>query len=495
MKRIFYFLFFTLFGMNMAFSQLCESDRYQKAVFPDVTISKDLVYGSADVYDVLNIPLEFDQRLDIYEPAGDVLEKRPVVIMSFGGAYLIGDKEHADIEAWCDSLARYGYVAVAIDYRLGLNALSSGSATRAMYRGVQDTRAAIRFLLENKEEYKIDPENIYLGGESAGAINSLHTAFLTEESERPQETYGIPLENFDLGCLDCSGNDFDHEFEIKGIIDLWGAIFNLDLIDDDEKIPTLIIHGTDDLIVPISEGYPFVNDFQLTFPYLYSSEAIHQRMDALGIYNEYYPYDGQGHLFYGLPDGIITFPNEFWDPVWTQGHEFLFKTLQFETPLPQGQTAVTIGNNYNYSVPLNDGSVYCWEIIGGNVISENNSMVTVQWNSPTGSISVTEKNCIDVIGIPSGALEVNATTSVGNSFQNEELKIIPTLIPQGGNVAVFSNENVEIEFLIFDASGKMLQNKKAMTPYLFSTEHLGKGLYFIQIKEMDKVFYRKFVVN
>ena len=34
-------------------------DRYKKAVFSDVTVTEDLVYSSAEVYDAFNLPFEF----------------------------------------------------------------------------------------------------------------------------------------------------------------------------------------------------------------------------------------------------------------------------------------------------------------------------------------------------------------------------------------------------------------------------------------------------
>ena len=73
---------------TLSLAQVCESNRYKEAVFSSVDKTEDLVYSTEDVYDVLNLPIEFDFKLDVYEPAGDVLAKRPLVIMSFGGAYI-----------------------------------------------------------------------------------------------------------------------------------------------------------------------------------------------------------------------------------------------------------------------------------------------------------------------------------------------------------------------------------------------------------------------
>jgi acetyl esterase/lipase len=410
MHRLSIFLIF-LFISQYALAQVCESNRYQQAVFPSVTVSEGIVYGEVDRYDAFNIPFPQDIRLDVYEPQGDTRAKRPVVFMAFGGAYVIGDRGHADIVAWCDSLASYGYVAVSLDYRLGLNALSEGSAVRAMYRAVQDTRAAIRYMLENQATFRIDPEHIYLGGESAGAINALHAAFM-DEDERPEASFGIPLEPGDLGCLDCDGNDFQNDFDIAGVINLWGAVIDPLMIDADEQIPTLHIHGEDDLIVPLEGGYPFIQNFQLSFPYVHASQPIHERMDLLGIYNEFYTYPGEGHLFYGLPDGIITFPNDNWEPVWQQGHEFLYHTLQFTTDTPTGNQEACLGQSHAYALPFSEGAEYCWEVQGGTVVQDNGHEILVEWEEGGGTVSVVEHNCIGVVGEESDALVVTTISTL-----------------------------------------------------------------------------------
>ena len=498
MYRIIFTLTITILFQAFSYAQNCESDRYKKAVFSDVTVTEDLVYSTADLYDIFNLPIEFDFKLDIYEPTGDVLEKRPMVIMQFGGAYIFGNKEHADMVAWCDSLASYGYVAVSINYRLTLNPLSEGSAIRAMYRGVQDTRAAIRYMLEHQTEYKIDPDHIYLGGESAGAINSLHTALMNTEAERPDETYGITLEDFDMGCLDCSGNDFQHSFEIKGIIDLWGGILDLDYITANEPIPALIIHGEDDFIMPYDEGFPFASDFDLTFPYIYASKAIHDKMDDLGIYNEYYLYPEVGHLFYGLPEGIITFPNEHWNPIWKQGHEFLYKTLEFDSPSPIGENQVNTGWNYVYSVPMTTGSTYCWSVIGGIIISDNNNEITVQWNEGTGEITVTETNCIDVVGSESELMLVESTVSNNDIEADLGVRIFPTKVSYGQNVNILNPSSLELELMISTINGqvideKIIRNNAQLNLHETVDEVL--NYYFISITHEGKRYTQKILVH
>src|SRR5690554_6494273 len=85
-----------------------------------------------------------------------------------------------------DYLAKKGYVSVAIDYRVGLNMASMDPAEiiKAAYRGIQDTKAAVRFIRANADAFKINTDEIFLCGYSAGAIISLNQSLITEEKFR-----------------------------------------------------------------------------------------------------------------------------------------------------------------------------------------------------------------------------------------------------------------------------------------------------------------------
>lgn len=376
----------------------CQSERYKEQVFSNIQRTNDITYGSAQNVLGFNQSLE----LDFYEPepSAEYLGKRPLVVMFFGGAYTLGSKQDADITAWCDSLAHYGYACAAVEYRLdnAPNLALPGRPVRAAYRAIQDGRAAIRFLLEdpNNFGFNIDPDHIYTGGESAGAITAIHVAYM-EESERPADTYSGFLLS-DQGCIDCSGNSYVQPFSIAGIIDLWGATLDLDYLDAAENIPMVIIHGEDDFIVPYTSGAPFNLPF---FPTMYGAVPMDAELTAKGICHQFFSYPGEGHVLYGIPSGIVTFPNSYWQPVFTQGQEFLYdKTLQFDSPVPTGETMVCQDAIETYDVAATAGSIYCWDVVNGTILSTNNNQVTVQWNSSPGFLTLTETTCIDVIGTP-----------------------------------------------------------------------------------------------
>jgi acetyl esterase/lipase len=216
-------LLLVFFG-SKALAQNCNSVRYLDEVFSEVTVTSGIKFGEADPYGIIGSQ---DLLLDLYMPTGDVLQKRPLIIYAFGGGFLIGTRFQPPIPEYCQRWARMGYVVAAIDYRIGFNTTSSGSAERAVYRGVQDVRAAMRFLGQFSAGYGIDTTTIFLTGSSAGCFSALHSTFM-EETDRPQSSYGIFLEPGDMGCADCSGNTYlnGRELRPKGIINHWGAILD-----------------------------------------------------------------------------------------------------------------------------------------------------------------------------------------------------------------------------------------------------------------------------
>ena len=119
-------------------------------------------YGAADPYDILGLSIDQNLFLDLYTPVGDTLSHRPTIVFAFGGGFVIGSRNQPDLPRLRDYYVPRGYNLATIDYRLGFNVTSGGSALRAVYRGVQDMRAALRFLAENCDQYAIDTNYIVL---------------------------------------------------------------------------------------------------------------------------------------------------------------------------------------------------------------------------------------------------------------------------------------------------------------------------------------------
>jgi acetyl esterase/lipase len=110
----------------------------------------------------LDIPytsLSPSQNLDIYLP-DDGDGPFPVIVYLHGGAFSIGDKRDIYVLNVLKSIKR-GYALVSVNYRL------SGEAT--FPAGIQDVKAAIRWIRANGKKYQLDGDRIAVWGCSSGA--------------------------------------------------------------------------------------------------------------------------------------------------------------------------------------------------------------------------------------------------------------------------------------------------------------------------------------
>ena len=129
---------------------------------------------------------------DFYEPAQKSDTLRPLVITLFGGGFVVGTRDYADMVEWCERFAKVGYAAASIDYRLmPAKKFSAKELVRTGYMAAQDVSAAVRFFKAHGQEYGIDTGHIFLLGQSAGAVAILHALYM-DEDERPAETFEDP---------------------------------------------------------------------------------------------------------------------------------------------------------------------------------------------------------------------------------------------------------------------------------------------------------------
>lgn len=115
----------------------------------------------------------------------------------------------------------------------------------AVIRAVQDARSAVRYLKANAGRLGIDPDKIFIGGQSAGAITSLGMA-LYEDADVPEEV----LKQVG-GTLDPMKDNMEYSSKVAGVYSLAGAIFSEKIIVKKTNTPFLLISGScDELIDP-----------------------------------------------------------------------------------------------------------------------------------------------------------------------------------------------------------------------------------------------------
>ena len=398
------------------------TERYKEEVFNEIEVKSDIVYGKALGYwthspysdDPYIVTLgkglvksfkdqqPLDLKLDLYYSRSDVLKNRPCVMLIHGGAFYIGSKESVTEQALAASLAKRGYFVASIDYRLGFK-LTPTDLEMSAYRAIQDAHAALRFLAHHSPGLGIDPNQFYVGGTSAGGVASLNVAFM-DNDERPARILESEKKGL-VSKIEESGNRFTETFTIKAVANMWGAVSDLNIIDSDEKIPVLSIHGTNDDVVPFEYDFPFRNSLMINrmiLDKMYGSKSIHDKLNSLGIRNRLVALPGLGHE----PE-LETYNklNNYIDTLTSNITKFFYDETAPQVLLPSAQ-------------------------------------LTVSTNSPLKSIyyEVSNGKVVDVLaegGVKANRNPVDATVIWFDKAENRKLKIISTNKFEAWNIKEF----------------------------------------------------------
>ena len=284
--------FFTFVISLLLFPPIQSQDCsiYVESQYDSITQIQDIYYGSAVKFNGDTV----DLFLDIYYPEFDTNTARPLMVAAHGGGFLGGSKNAGPVVKLCKEFAQRGYVTASISYRLGFRnehdpilgvfhefyGYDEAEMIRAIYRSVQDARGAIRFLKGEADNFGIDTTNVFIAGESAGGFIALHTAYMKQADEKPDAAFEQPDANYfdlfgntistlarpDLGSLEGDLNLNGTSSDVKGAINIYGGIFDLDLIDCGE--PDLYQHHIlDDIIVFCGAAKAFHQSPGLYFPF------------------------------------------------------------------------------------------------------------------------------------------------------------------------------------------------------------------------------------
>ena len=312
-----------------------EGVRYVDEIFSDVIVSSNVMYGS-NIGIISQAPAQEDLYMDIYEPAGDSEINRPVVVMLHTGSFLpaivngqaTGDKSDNSIVEMCTRFAKKGYVAVAINYRLGWNPVSTSEDVRrstliqAAYRGLQDTKTAVRFLRKSAAEdgnpYGVG-DQFAVGGHGTGGYLSLAMATLNDyetellmpkfidTSEETIATYGQPMpyiipsimgnfEATDYGMMPfdsdgdgipdmeiplCIPNHVGYSSEVDMVFNAGGALPDISWLEEGE-VPIASMQNIADPDAPYAEGnviVPTTGEFVIV---AHGSQLVQENATAYG---------------------------------------------------------------------------------------------------------------------------------------------------------------------------------------------------------------------
>ncbi len=253
-----------------------HDNKWASSTVPETTLKYKVSYPKSAIqkangHDYQNVPL-------------------PCIILFHAGGFKECTPYDDDfMETLLYEFARKGFIAISVSYRTGRLAdgdFSSAHEQLATYRGIQDARGAIRTIMRRNTStggfhnmtFKIDENQVFIGGASAGAaicmnVCYLRTQSMVNETFPVNSTSALTIEDA-LGPIDADYYDSDHTDElpiIRGILSCWGAL-RMPLkhggqdVDADE--PLFFLPDSDD--VTNSQNPPVI--------------AFHGKLDTTNIY-------------------------------------------------------------------------------------------------------------------------------------------------------------------------------------------------------------------
>jgi acetyl esterase/lipase len=282
-------LFLTLFaGFSYAQNPGCDGNRYINDIFP--TVKKTTVTYAPSLSHT-GVPMTL--QMDVYEPEGDQVAARPVIIFEHGGSFIFGDRSM--MQPWCELMAKKGYVTASITYRLYpfflLGFPDSLDIFDTAVKAVGDMRAAVRYFREDAATanlFKADPNNIFIGGYSAGAVAALHCSYLDMEDNMPPFLVNFINQNGGLEGVSGSATNKTFSSASKAVVNMSGGLYRANWIEAGES-PMISIHGTADETVPFNSG------LAANIAYLQGSNLLHARAEEAGVWNSLHVVPGGGH--------------------------------------------------------------------------------------------------------------------------------------------------------------------------------------------------------
>ena len=491
-------LFIGCFLMSVSASWAQCGDRYFETVFDetDIVETQDIQYGS-------NIQINGDNKVlkfDFYAPGANVdpLEARPLIIWAHGGFFVGGDENNPNIQTLANDFAQKGYACASINYRLidsttditpnflsgTLDALFIDEITRA----VGDMRAAIRFFRQDAATdnlYGIDPNQIYIGGVSAGGVLSAHVAYL--ENEEGLDAYPGPdiLSYIEAngGFEGDSGNP-GYLADVQGVISLSGAIGDTAFIQAGET-RIINVHEENDGVVPYGNGLVNFGGFDISE--MQGSSLVQERMTNLGNESYLLSFPTAGHTNYfdnpsQLSETLSFITTHLAD--WTDctGAPFIanVETISCSGALPND--TITTSNG------VQDSLVVVSYIAGSTDIVYIEDMAA----TPTGNDTLILSNAL---GCDSTVITTFTTTSVESVFL-DNLHIYPNPVRDQLSIQLGGNAGERVNMRLLNQSGQEVFTHQSPANLFLNIDvsTLTAGIYTLMLEQDDKQMVRKVVV-
>jgi hypothetical protein len=529
--------------LMLGLSTGAHAQRYLTEVFTEaqITVTEDLIYGTNIDFLTSNLgsplvqqdvvalqtavatgqpipPAYFDPadgstglkvtnvRFDLYQPdqGVDSEDARPLVIYLHTGNALppglnqapTGSRKDLTVQAICRQLARRGYVASAMSYRLGWNPLAATEEERraqllnAIYRALHDVRQHVRVMKADAagaNTYAIDPTRIIVLGEGTGGYISLANATLDRGEELfiekfrpdpfdPTTSYvdtlavgGLAGTDGFLNLYKPNGFDFSTQF----CVNLGGALADTSWLEPGD-VPMVAFHTVFDPFAPFTEGIVIVPTTQGPVVPVQGSNLFMQLVNQFGNNASFAtlpdgdPFTDKARSMYGQTYNGVTV---------NAGNEGLFPVLR----------PVATAPNQNEASP--------WQYWDPNSpIATSPSSVpglTIHQVSLLSNPDMSEAKALTYIDTIMGymnprivcALELGPCSLV-NIEENDPIAAGVDLYPNPASDQVFITSSAATirHYEVFDVNGRLVRTHTVNSDrVIMQRESLKAGVYFVNL--------------
>ena len=370
----------------------CPAGRYEyNYLFNSYTVTTD-TYSTANSTTLL---------VDIYQPVGDSIAARPLIVLAHGGSFVTGTRnDDVTIDSLCVHFARRGYVTASIDYRLGdpLGMITDSTvAITEVMQAISDGKAAVRYFVKDRStvnKYRIDTNNIYVGGNSAGAVLYMHVCYIDSVGECPTDIQTTMAAN---GGFEGNSGNAGYTTKFKAVINLAGALNEVGFVSPGDK-PSVNAQGDADSTVPYHCADPNIGGAHIHVN-LCGLGELEPRYDSLGIYHMSHVFPGQGHVPWSSDAGMFV-------TVDSMVQTFLYSFVCAPTAVREVAAAASPKIFPNPA----------------------HNMVNVEWTTPIDNVQLVDmfgrqvrrlslggvsNTSIDVLGLPTGIYFLRITSTAG----------------------------------------------------------------------------------
>lgn len=231
-------------------------------------------------------------RMDVFTPKKIKKDERlPVLLWMHGGGFSGSHRAYPDDNKLVKYAAKeQNYIGVSIDYRLLRKGTETGfgcdctkdEKLETFKQAAIDYLDAAKYLVDRAALFQIDTTKIIAGGSSAGAEGTLNAVFMREYFIDYKEVY--------------------KNVKFAGMFSCAGVMVDASYITEENTIPSVLYHGTDDQLVPFGNApHHLCDPLKAGYIMLDGSEIIADKLEEFGTAYYFNIVKGGGHEVSRIP--------------------------------------------------------------------------------------------------------------------------------------------------------------------------------------------------